>query len=277
MNKSTVADTPTETAMVAVSETQGFVGLTMLNADRSLAEILRENVGEAGLTYQDFSTVKIPSGGGKIWEVTTAKGPEGFNTLSGIILVRQDHRTYYSKPMEDTPEGEPPDCMSPDSISGFGSPGGLCTRCPNTKWGSATRGRGQACSLRCQLLLLMYNERLPIALDLPPSSLSALRRYGIALTSQGKTLTEVETGIRLETVKNPTGVDYSRCIFELEAILDEETALLASAYATAIREVVTTHTVDDTVPIVPERTELSEPPAELSRPPVDAEDPFGDQ
>lgn len=49
--------------------------------------------------------------------------------------------------------GDPPVCTSPDAVTGYGSPGGDCTRCPHASW-----QQGGRCQLRYNYLMLLLGE-----------------------------------------------------------------------------------------------------------------------
>ena len=271
-------DTKQETGMVVSELTQDFAGLAMLSqTGRSIAEILQANVGAGGISRQDLTAIKVPSGGGVIWQVDEVTGPKGYNSIYGIILFGEDHRTYFSKPKGEGSESDPPDCSSSDTVSGYGDPGGLCERCEFSKWYSDPRGKGQACKLRRRLFILPHSQRLPYVVDLPSGSLMTMRQYGLKLTSAlGIEMYEVTTDVGLEAVKNKAGQSYSRVTFQMREVLTPEQAAVANAYAEGLQSVlIPEDNRDDAPDAEPERTELSEPPAGLSTAPVDAEDPFG--
>jgi len=278
--QTTITDPPTAeptTALASIDE-GGFKALAMLDGGPSLADILHKNLGIAGLTFNDFKAADFPAGGGTFWTVPNMDAPNGveaMNELCGIIVLAQDTRRFYREKKGAGEENIPPNCWSPDGISGYGDPGGLCERCPMDKWNSDTGGgRGKACKQRKQLLLLPRDERLPLAIDLPPASLSTFKSYAMNLSSQGMFLCQCETGISLKKMEKG-GNTYAVAQFRRVCVLGAEDAVAAAAYADAMEKIVMLQAGDDTAPMVSERTELSEPPAGLSTAPVDAEDPFG--
>ena len=112
----------------------------------ALAEMIAENVGASGLTLSDLEQVTIPAGGGTMWTIPDAiAGPTGAAELTGVVLYAQDRRAFWREGLEDSGGGTPPDCSSPDAITGTGDPGGACGKCHMAEFGSAPDGRGQAC------------------------------------------------------------------------------------------------------------------------------------
>lgn len=174
----------------------------------------------------DFPEVSVPSGGSTTWTVPTSDGEAETKTLDCILLDIQRVRQYY--PGEFTGESVPPQCASPDGKTGIGDPGGECATCPFAQWGSASNN-SQACSERRHVLLLMPGSVLPYFLNVPPSSIKALKRYTLQLAGQGKPFFIVRTKIALEKTKNATGIDYSQCIFTAgETLGDAERASVAA-------------------------------------------------
>ena len=231
-----------QTGMVVAEGQSEFVALAVHDGGASIADLIAENLGASGLSLQDFPQVKMPAGGSTIWEVPGLAESEGVSSLEGVIVMAQDHRVYYAEAYSGGDEA--PDCASDDARHGHGDPGGWCEHCPNAKWGSSAKGKGQACSLRKQVILLRPHEHFPLRVDLPPSSLGELRKYMVALVSAGKTFTQVETGIRLTKATNAGGIDYSKASFRMVAELDPETAALATEYSKAIRAVVSLPDLD---------------------------------
>ena len=273
-------DAQPQTAMVPAGDVPEFVGLTSITTAQ-IGELIRENFGASGLSIFDFPKVDLPAGGGTAWEVPSLAGPTYTNTLEGIIIMAQDHRVYYRDAYQGG--GEKPDCSSKDALVAEedGDPGGWCEKCPLAKWGSSEKGRGQACSLRKQIVLLRPHEFFPIMVDLPPSALGELRKYMIALTSAGKLLTHVATAITLRKEKNAAGIEYSKPDFRLLSVLDAETAARGTEYGKAIRSIIKLQDLAADVEAATSsdaRTELSHipAPAEMAAPAnADSDDPFG--
>ncbi|MDI9585573.1 MAG: hypothetical protein QM473_15225 [Acidobacteriota bacterium] len=197
-----------------------------------VAEVVTANLGFAGLNVHDLDKVKIPAGGALTFELPTLQGTVAVDELRGIIIGMVDYRTFFAGAF--TGDGSPPDCSSADGIYGVGTPGGACARCPKAAWGSAENGRGQACSARTHLLLLRPGSMLPLVVDLPSSSLAALRKYLLRLTDAGHVFHQVQTAIALEAVKNAGGIRYSRAAFAMAGELAPDLAARAAEYARAL-------------------------------------------
>lgn len=58
--------------------------------------------------------------------------------------------------------GDPPVCTSPDAITGYGEPGGDCTRCPHSNW-----QQGGRCQLRYNYLAVMLGDDMDPERELP--------------------------------------------------------------------------------------------------------------
>lgn len=180
----------------------------------------------------DFPETAVPSGGSTTWTVPTSDGETEAKVLDCIILDIQRVRQFY--PGAFTGESIPPQCASPDGKVGIGDPGGDCATCPHAQWGSADNN-SQACSERRHVLLLMPGSVMPYFLNVPPSSIKALKRYTLQLAGQGKPFFAVRTQIALEKTKNATGIDYSQCVFKAADGLDETTCTSVTAMREALQ------------------------------------------
>jgi len=224
--------------MVRAAEVPEFVGLIAVEGKPTIVDLITENVGDTSLTMNDLPKVPIPGAGGEIWAVPGMGGPEGVNTIEGVIIMAQSHRRYYVNGFEDGGGNSAPDCSAPDSLIGYGTPGGICDNCPMAKWGSAAKGKGQACSLRKTLVILRPHEYIPLTVDISPASLTELKNYGILLAKQGKSLSSVVTSIMLEKTTSGSGVTYSKCKFHCTGILDEATAKVAYEQGQSLRAII---------------------------------------
>ena len=88
-----------------------------------IAEILTENLGGAGLNVTDLTIVKVPSGGGVMWEIPGIEGLQHAKEIEGVIIFTQSTRAYWPDSFDDTGGGSPPQCMSTDAVTGIGDPG----------------------------------------------------------------------------------------------------------------------------------------------------------
>ena len=110
-----------------------------------LKELVQDNLGGGNLSPFDLEKISIPSAGSLFWTVPTLEGdPITTKELLGIILFVQDARAYWKQNFGESGGGTPPDCTSEDAITGHGDPGGSCSECPYSVFGS-DGGDGQAC------------------------------------------------------------------------------------------------------------------------------------
>ena len=100
-----------------------------------------------------FERVKIPSGGGVMFEIPgeNPEEPDTVKTFSAVILYQHSLNAYYQSEYQGG--SNPPDCGSFDGHHGEGTPGGDCGTCPLNQYGSGKE--------RCK------------SLQEPPSSVSA--------------------------------------------------------------------------------------------------------
>lgn len=190
-------------------------------------EAITENMGDGGMSVADLMKVKVPSGGGRAWDV----GEETITALKGIIVYHTSPNAYWA----DTFSGanNPPDCASTDGRTGVGNPGGDCALCPMNQFGS-DGNKGKACKNMRRLYILMEGNMLPIRLDLPPTSLKAYRQYTVGLTTRALPYWAVETILTLRKEKNPDNIEYSVVEFKPGEIIKDQNKAGIKAFRESI-------------------------------------------
>ena len=113
-----------------------------------------------------FERVKIPSGGGVMFEIPgeNPEEPDTVKTFSAVILYQHSLNAYYQSEYQGG--SNPPDCGSFDGHHGEGNPGGSCDSCPLNQYGSGKNG-AKACKNRRRLYLLREGDIFPVILSLP--------------------------------------------------------------------------------------------------------------
>lgn len=216
-----------------------------------LAEVLADNFGPDGMSAGDLERVRIPAGGGAAWEVPTLEGIEPIKAIEGIILSWTSPRSFWSESIEMTGGDTPPDCFSDDGEFGQGvygpgsddNPTGRCEDCPMNAWGSAalngsSDSRGKACKEMRLLYVLRPGEVIPLAVQLPPTSIAPLRKYFLKLASAGLSYYSVVTKLELEQTTSG-GYRYSVVKPSMTLKLSDDQRSAAKAYSASIRGVPT--------------------------------------
>ena len=225
-----------------------FESFAIATRSEELAEVIRENIGDGGrMTPFDLDRVKVPTGGGKIWSIPTLDGEDDQRELTGVIVAWRDARAFWETPFASSGGGTPPDCSSQDSIIGFGMygvgselhPDGKCASCPMAQWGSKVNEkgeetRGQACKQMRVLFLLQPDALLPLALFAPPTSVAALRKYFMRLSTQGVPYYGVVTGLQLGEASSGDGITYSQVVPRMVNRLTDEDKLAVRSYANSL-------------------------------------------
>lgn len=214
---------------IARIETGGYVVLS--RAPDDIQAVIARSIGDEVLSEFDLPRVKIPAGGGRVWELgEDESGPE----LAGILIHFRRTRAFWP---DSEPNGSPPECRSDDGVVGIGDPGGACRTCPNAQWGSDPKGgRGQFCSASEIWFLLRPDLVLPLVLKLPATSLGAAKDYRVkTLAARALAPEQVVTSIKLEVETNPDGQRYSVAVPRMAGLLSDEEAARALAYAEKFR------------------------------------------
>lgn len=234
------------TALAVIEDGEQFP--VLVDPDQAIAQVLRENVGGGALTQFDFSRIRLPSSGGRSFQIPSLAGSSEVPQIAGIIVGWRDGRAYWSRSYDES-GGAPPDCSSQDSIQGHGSPGGNCQDCPLSKFGSAPakgdrESRGQACRQARFMFLLRPGARLPTVIAAPPTSLKQARNYFLALANENLPYWSVVTRLGLEPDKNADGVAYSKLVFACDGALTGKLREGAKAYKDSVAPILGGYVVD---------------------------------
>ena len=210
-----------------------FVLPAMVESCDFTAEELAEDMD--GLSMS-FSRIKIPSGGGRFFEIPTddPDNPECAATLEGVILHHHAHCAYWPESNDD--EDNKPLCSSFDGKIGIGVPGGSCATCQLNTYGTAAKGAGKACKNMRVIYLLRSGEYLPIQINLPPTSIKPFNDFyskAFALRRRAPYGSIVRIGLKQE---NNGKEDYSVATFRRIADFSGEKLLQVKAYANNFKD-----------------------------------------
>lgn len=230
----------------ALPESKNFSVITA--EDQFLKEVVQENIG-GELDIFDLDRVKVPSGGGLQWKVSTLDGEEHVSHIDGIIIYFENIRAYWKQDYEDSEGNSPPDCAArggTGAMEGQGDPGGSCDQCSLAKFGSADKGEGQACSAGRRVFILTENLLLPIMITCPPTSLKGARQFFMRLSSHGVPYFGVLSRLKLIGDKNSKGKEYSKIEFESIGRLSPEELERIRKYRDAITPALGNVAIDST-------------------------------
>jgi len=168
-----------------------------------MLEAFGANVG-GKLDLSDLVRVGVPTGGDTEWKIPSALGAATrVPVIEAIPIHWADSRVYW--PGTEL-SSEPPSCWStdgktPDPMGLYGDlgdlshenlpvavlgaePKRLCAGCPMDQWGSSPKegAKGKACKQQKLLFVLEAQSMLPMLIQVPPTSLAAVRKAMIELT-----------------------------------------------------------------------------------------------
>lgn len=217
--------------------------------EESKIEEIRQALQGEQIAMGDLDQIKIPAGGGQTWEVPSTEGDYSVRNLEGVIILTTTSRAYWATDFESGGGGRSPDCSSPDGIYGQGNRGiepnegattiHACADCPLAFWGSGAGG-GIACRENKQVFLLIEGRAFPIILRLPPTSIGVLRKYNVALASEGRVPWGVVSRFALQKVQSKSGINYSRVQIEKVRDLEKGEADSANSYVEAMEQMIST-------------------------------------
>jgi len=195
-------------------QNSGYMAVKNFNADNGFLEELD------GLSTT-FDKVKIPAGGGLMFEVIGDDGsPEPVKEIEGVILYHHATNSFYKEKY--TGGNNPPDCGSYDGKIGEGNPGGSCGNCPYNQFGSGDNGNGKACKNKRRIFILREGEVFPIMLSLPTGSLKEFTNFVRRLVTKGKRSHTLVTKISLKKATSSTGIQFSQAVFSIKRNLTED-------------------------------------------------------
>lgn len=244
--------------------TEQNTNLTPASGFSQLATFQMEDMAEElnGLEG-GFDRIKIPSGGMTVFEMPgeTEDSPETVKEFSAVILHHHPILQYYREKY--TGGSNPPDCGSYDGVTGVGTPGGSCAKCPLAQFGSG-ENNDKACKSRRRVFLLREGELFPMILSLPTGSLREFSRYIKRLLSKGRKSNTVVTRFSLKKATNSSGIAYSQAAFGVDRVLSEEEQRLIQTLTEQVKAYSSTvgfdaEEPDPAISVDPETGEVVEP------------------
>lgn len=174
--------------------------------------------------------IKIPSGGGKAFEVETddPDDPEVLKEIDGVILFTHHMNAYWAHAFgaadADGNTDKAPDCSSLDGKTGLDRTTGEvreCASCPYNQFGSA--GYGKACKNMRRLYIIRSGQPGVYLLTVPPTSMRDMNKSLKALMGKTKTpYTRQVVTLRLAVAESRDKIKYSRVTLEGKEMLPPE-------------------------------------------------------
>lgn len=182
-------------------------------------EAFAANVSTGSVSEFDLPRIKVMSGA-PLWLIPTLEGDETAPRIEGVIVAKRETRVYYrSKEAGNVP----PDCSSADCMTGHGTPGGDCAKCPLSQWDSAEGDSGaQACKKVIQLFMLRGESTLPDIVSLPPTSVKPAHQFFMKLLKDRIPHYGAIVAVELEKASNAAGKPYGKARFDFIRRLSKE-------------------------------------------------------
>ena len=199
----------------AIAETEGYAALANMDM---LSEAMADDC--QGLEFS-FDRVKLPAGGGTAFEIPCAESEDSemAKDITGVIVYNHPAYAYYADKY--TGGNNPPDCGSFDGVTGIGTPGGNCSKCPYNKFGSG-EGQSKLCKNKRMLYILQEGELFPVMLSLPTGSLKNFTNFVKGNLSKGRKLSQIVVKISLKKAASASGIAYSQAVFAFQRMLSDK-------------------------------------------------------
>lgn len=182
----------------------------------------------AGASELPVTRVKVPSGGGKYFDMGDDVPPTA--AIEGVIMESQFGNVYWDKPMG---EGDAaPTCESKNGLSGWYMLDGelmerSCRSCPYNQMKSGKGGKGKACKNIAVLRMLVDGQALPVEVKVPTMSVGNLSRYlARELAARRLEVWQVTTKLTLRDAVNSGGIKYSQIAFECTGRVDDQEIMM---------------------------------------------------
>lgn len=221
-------------ALGALIDASEFV---VLGDNGEALNALAYNIAGEQIDEFDLDRVRVPAGGATVFE--TPEG-EAVKTIDGILISVGIRRAFWQKSFGDG-GNVPPDCSSTDGLAGNGEPGGNCAHCPFNQFGTSlkqdgSQGRGKRCRESRALFVIRAEDRLPLVITAPATSLKNTKKYLMALPVRR---TQAITRFSLVKDKSADGIEYAKIVMTYIGRIEDRFAEPLLRYANALGGVLT--------------------------------------
>lgn len=180
----------------------------------------------------DAKRIKIPSGGGKAFEVETddPDDPELMKEVSGVIIFTHRMNAYWSQKLgeagDDGDTSKIPDCSSMDGKQGLNRITGeirTCDTCPYNQFGTDSKGKGKACKNTRRLYIMMNGRPDIYLLTVPPTSIRDINKALKKIMGQQHIpYSHMVVTFKLTTSENGDGIKFSKVTLGKKGVLPSD-------------------------------------------------------
>lgn len=197
------------------------------NMDEELMAELQEEMEdldeERGISCRQ---IKVPSGGGKAFEVETddPDDPEVMKEVTGVIIFTHRMNSYWEDEFgSGDGENKAPTCCSMDAKTGLDITTGCVMECETCRHNQFKEdGSGKDCKNIRRVYLLMSGHPEIYLLSIPPTSLKDTNKQLARIMGVQKIpYTRMVVTFKLEKAKNRGGIEYSKVTVEKTGMLPE--------------------------------------------------------
>lgn len=184
--------------------------------------------------------VKVPSGGGKAFEVEgdDPEDPELMKEIRCVIVFTHRMNSYWPGNFEDNPDNRIPTCSSMDAKTGVNYETGEirnCDTCPLNQY--ADDGSGKPCKNIRRVYFLMPGRPQIYLLSIPPTSIRDVNKQLARIMGSNKIpYTRLVVNFKLDAATNRNGVKYSKVVVERVGLLAPEQAKIVADMRRQLKE-----------------------------------------
>lgn len=186
--------------------------------------------------------IKIPSGGGKAFEVESddPDDPEVMKEISGVIIFTHRANAYWEHKYGEGEDGnnEAPTCSSMDGKVGVRLETGEmcnCDTCPYNEYG--VDGSGKPCKNIRRIYMLIDGMPGVYLLSVPPTSIKDVNRQLARIMGHNKIpYTRMVMKFKLDVATNKANIKYSKVVVDKEGILPAEMFKITASMRKELKE-----------------------------------------
>lgn len=197
------------------------VGVTKEEFEKACVEDMARTVEGV---IPELPLIKILHAGTLAFNVPSDQSEEGeiVKTFEGVIFDQHNTNAFWIKSFKETGGGIPPDCQSPDGITGINRETGeitKCKTCPKNAFQPMMDDKGETvqrkpCKNMKRLFVMLPGDELPSSLVLSPKNIKPADKFFSVLMKMGTPMTWWRVEFSLKKATSRKGIEYSEISFK---------------------------------------------------------------
>ncbi len=184
--------------------------------------------------------IKIPSGGGKAFEIESddPNDPEVEKEIQGVVIFTHRLNSFWDGEFGSEDGNRAPTCSAIDAKKGVNIESGEireCENCPLNQF--KADGSGKDCKNMRRIYLLRSGHPGIYMLSIPPTSIKDINKQLARIMGVQKIpYTRMVVTFKLEVAKNKSGIAYSKVTVERSGLLSDDLYAKTAAMRRELKE-----------------------------------------